>query len=251
MRPLIGLTTSTITAVESGTMDRFSIAALYCRAVAAAGGSPILIPSLGDPEAAAAIFPRLDGLLFTGGVDIHPHRYGQAVHPGCEHIDEDRDATEFALADLTRRSAIPVLGICRGIQLINVAWGGTLVQDLTLQRPGGEDHRASNPEPPRTAHTLTLEHDSRLAAALGVDRVPANSMHHQAVDVLAPGFAISARSEDGTVEAIELTDTLFVVAVQSHPEHLYQNDARWLGFFGALVDEARQASSSRTLALAH
>jgi len=249
MRPLIGLTTSTITAAESGTMDRFTVGAVYCRAIAAAGGSPILIPGLGDPEAAAAVFPRLDGLLFTGGVDIHPRRYGQAVHEGCERIDEDRDATEFALAELARPSAMPILGICRGIQLINVAWGGTLIQDLTLQRPGGEDHRASNPEPPRPVHTLSLERGSRLATALGTDRIQVNSMHHQAVDMVAPGFTVTARSGDRTVEAIELADARFVVAVQCHPEHLYQNDTRWLGFFGALVEAARQ-TPVRTFALA-
>ena len=250
MRPLIGLTCSNATAEEAGASARFLIAAAYCRAVAAAGGSPILIPGLGDADAAAAVLPHLAGILFTGGVDIHPRRYGQEVHPGCELVDEERDATELALAELAKEAAIPVLGICRGIQLINVAWGGTLVQDLSMQRPGSEDHRASTPEPPRTVHTLAIDRGARLAAALGTDHIPANSMHNQAVDALAPGFAVSARAEDGTIEAIERTGPHFVVAVQCHPEHLYQNDGRWLGFFAALVEEARRASQ-RTLVLAH
>ncbi|HXT35762.1 MAG TPA: gamma-glutamyl-gamma-aminobutyrate hydrolase family protein, partial [Chloroflexota bacterium] len=149
MRPLIGLTTSMIPAQESGTMDRFSVAALYCRAVLAGGGSPVLIPGLGDAEAVQAIFPHLQGILFTGGPDIDPARYGQELHPGCERIDDARDVTELILASLARESQIPIMGICRGIQLINVAWSGTLVQDLTAQRPGTEDHRFSVPEPPR------------------------------------------------------------------------------------------------------
>ncbi len=248
MRPLIGLTTSTVTPEESGSSARFSVTAVYCRAVAAAGGSPILIPGLGEADAAEAVLPHLDGILFTGGVDIHPRRYGQEVHPGCEAVDEERDATELALTELAKNSAIPVLGICRGIQLINVAWGGTLVQDLGMQRPGSEDHRASTPQPPRTVHNLAIDRGSRLAAALGVERIPANSMHHQAVEELAPGFEITARAEDGTVEAIELAGSRFVMAVQCHPEHLYKNDERWLGFFAALVDEARR-TSERTLAL--
>jgi putative glutamine amidotransferase len=249
MRPLIGLTTSTVTAEESGSSARFSVSAVYCRAVEAAGGSPILIPGLGNAEAVAAILPHLDGILFTGGVDIHPRRYGQEVHPGCEVVDPERDETELVLAELVKSTAIPVLGICRGIQLINVAWGGTLVQDLGMQRPGSEDHRASVPEYSRTVHKLTIDRGSRLAAALGTEHIPANSMHHQAVDLLAPGFAVTARAEDGTVEAIELAGSRLVMAVQCHPEHLYMNDQRWLGYFAALVDEARR-TSERTLVLA-
>jgi putative glutamine amidotransferase len=249
MRPLIGLTTSTVAAEESASSTRFSVSAVYCRAVAAAGGSPILIPGLGDAEAAEAILPHLDGILFTGGVDIHPRRYGQEVHPGCEAIDEERDATELAIAELVKNTTIPVLGICRGIQLINVAWGGTLVQDLGMQRPGSEDHRASVSDFSRTVHNLEVDRDSRLSAALGADHMPANSMHHQAVDTLAPGFEVTARAEDGTVEAIEFAGSRFIMAVQCHPEHLYRNDERWLGFFAALVDEARRVAE-RTLVLA-
>lgn len=240
MRPLIGLTTSLIHGAESGAMDRFGVTSLYCRAVVAAGGSPILIPGLGAAEAVEAIFPHLDGILFTGGVDIHPHRYGQEIHPGCGEIDEDRDATELALAALARQSQIPVLGICRGIQLINVAWGGTLIQDIPMQRPGSEDHRASVPEPPRIAHTLTISQDSRLAQYLGTTAIPANTLHHQAVDSPAPGFAVTAWAADGTVEAIELPGERLLLGVQCHPEHLYRQDDRWLGLFGALVEAARQ-----------
>jgi len=245
MRPLIGLTTSMIPAQESGTMDRFTVASLYCRAVLAAGGSPVLIPGLGDAEAVQAAFPYLHGILFTGGPDIDPARYGQELHPDCERIDDARDVTELVLASLARESQIPILGICRGIQLINVAWSGTLVQDLAAQRPDTEDHRFSNPEPPRTAHTLSIAEDSKLARALGATSIPANSMHHQAVDRLGTGMVVTASAADGTVEAIELPGNRFVIGVQCHPEHLYLQDPRWLGVFGALVDAARRSAMAR------
>ncbi|HVA91470.1 MAG TPA: gamma-glutamyl-gamma-aminobutyrate hydrolase family protein [Chloroflexota bacterium] len=245
MRPLIGVTTSMISAQESGTMDRFTVAGVYCRAVLAAGGSPVLIPGLGDAEAVQAVFPHLDGVLFTGGPDIDPARYGQELHPACERIDDARDVTELVLATLVRQSQIPVLGICRGIQLINVAWGGTLVQDLAAQRPGTEDHRFSIPEPPRIAHTLTLLGDSTIARALGATSIPANSLHHQAVDRPGTGLVVTAHAADGTAEAIELPGNRFVVGVQCHPEHLYQQDRRWLGLFAALVEAARRPTPSR------
>ncbi len=245
MRPLIGVTTSMLPAQESGTMDSFTIATVYCRAVLAAGGSPVLIPGLGDAEAVQAVFPHLDGVLFTGGPDIDPARYGQDLDPACERIDGARDVTELVLATLVRKSQLPVLGICRGIQLINVAWGGTLVQDLATQRTGTEDHRFSIPEPPRTAHTLAIVGDSTLARALGTTSIPANSLHHQAVDRPGTGLVVTAQAADGTVEAIELPDNRFVVGVQCHPEHLYQQDRRWLGLFTSLVDAARRTSSAR------
>src|SRR5579872_3286074 len=114
MRPIIGLTTSLIPADEKVYADRFAITAHYARAIAAAGGAPLLIPGLGEPDAALALLPLLDGLLFTGGPDIHPARYGQEIHPGCERIDEARDATELALLDAVRSMDLPLLGICRG-----------------------------------------------------------------------------------------------------------------------------------------
>ncbi|MDB5076685.1 MAG: peptidase, partial [Chloroflexi bacterium] len=133
MRPLIGLTTSLAITEGNPHGDRYGVSARYCQAIAAAGGNPVLIPGLGDGAAASEIFPLLDGLLFTGGPDIHPNRFNQDIHPGCEHIDEARDETELALIELVKRSETPVLGICRGIQLIIVGFGGSLIQDIGMQ----------------------------------------------------------------------------------------------------------------------
>ena len=249
MRPLIGLTTSTVSAAESGSSARFSVMAVYCRAVAAAGGSPVLIPGLGDAEAAEVIQSHLDGILFTGGVDIHPRRMAKRCIQVVKWLTRKGTPRNSLWPNWQGTPLFRCLASAVESELINVAWGGTLVQDLGMQRPGSEDHRASTPEPPRTVHNLMINRGSRLATALGADHIPANSMHHQAVDLLAPGFEITARAEDGTVEAIEFSGSQFVMAVQCHPEHLYHNDERWLGFFAALVDEARRASE-RTLVLA-
>src|SRR5262249_10367479 len=143
VRPVIGLTTSLILPEGSVTSQRFGLTDLYCRAVAEAGGAPLLIPGIGDADAARARAPHPDGLLLTGGPDAHPASYGQEIHPGCERIDEDRDATELALIEAVRQSGMPILGICRGIQMLNIGFGGTLIQDLAQERPGSLDHRGS------------------------------------------------------------------------------------------------------------
>src|SRR5581483_5517471 len=121
-------TTSMILPDGSTASERFGVNAVYCRAVAAAGGAPLLIPGLGDEEAVRAVFPVLDGVLFTGGPDAHPAIYGQAIHAGCERIDEARDVTEMALIRMLQERPRPAFGICRGIQMINIGFGGTLFQ---------------------------------------------------------------------------------------------------------------------------
>ena len=242
MRPVIGLTTSLILPEGSMPAERFGVTAHYCRAVAAAGGAPLLIPSPGDPEMARPIFDLLDGLLFTGGPDIDPAHYGEPIHPGCERIDANRDTTELALLGWVREGGLPTLGICRGLQLINVGFGGTLYQDIPTERPTPLDHRASVPQPSHPSHTLRVAQSSRLMSVLGAASIPANSLHHQAIDSLAPGFLATAHSEDGVIEAIESSDLPFVVAVQCHPEHLYEADGLWLRPFQALVEQATARS---------
>lgn len=248
MRPVIGLTTSTILPEGSTTYERFGVSAVYCRAVAAAGGAPLLIPGLGDEEAVRAIFPLLDGVLFTGGPDAHPALYGQPIRPGCERIDDARDATEMALIRLVRETPKPTFGICRGIQMLNIGFGGTLIQDIPTEHPTSIDHRASVPRPSATAHDLRVHPGSLLAETLGVDIIPANSMHHQVIDALAPGLRASGVSDDGFIEAIESPEFPFLLAVQCHPEHLYQHDPRWLRPFQTLVQAAVRRATPRQVA---
>lgn len=238
MRPVIGLTSSLILPEGSAVAERFGVTALYCRAVAEAGGAPLLIPGLGDAACAAIVLPHLDGLLLTGGPDIHPGRYGQEIHQGCERIDEARDATELALIAGARHNGMPIFGICRGIQMLNVGFGGTLIQDVEQERPGSLPHRTQVSAPSERSHHLEIEPGSLLARAIGTGDIAANSLHHQAVDRVAQGFQVSARAADGLVEAIEDTEHPFRLAVQCHPEFLFQREPRWLALFGAFVQAA-------------
>lgn len=245
MRPVIGLTTSSFLPDSASSMERYGVAAVYCRAVAAAGGAPLLLPGLGDPEAVHAVFPLLDGLLLTGGPDVHPARYGQPVHLGCERIDEARDRTELVLLELVRSTGLPAFGICRGCQILNVAFGGTLIQDIPSERPTPLNHRGSEPEPSHPVHAVQPVAGTRLAAVLGADPIPANSMHHQAIDVLAPGFVANAWTADGTVEGLESEAYPFMLAVQCHPEHLFSREVRWLRLFESFVQAAAGYAAER------
>jgi putative glutamine amidotransferase len=250
MRPVIGLTTSSFLPDSASSMERYGIAAVYCRAVVVAGGAPLLLPGLGDLEAVHAVFPLLDGLLLTGGPDAHPARYGQAIHPGCGRIDEARDSTELALLEQVKASRLPTFGICRGNQMLNVAFGGTLIQDISSERPTPLDHRGSDLEPSRPVHLVRPVAHTRLAALLGADPIPANSMHHQAVDRVAPGFVVNAWAEDGTVEGIESGEYPFLLAVQCHPEHLFSSESRWLRLFESFVQAAAaHAAAHRAVAV--
>lgn len=246
-RPIIGLTTSTILPDQGSRLERAGVAIHYCRAIMAAGGAPLLIPNLDEPQVLASILPVLDGLLLTGGPDVHPRHYGQEVLPECEHIDEQRDATELALLRALQHGDLPLLGICRGIQMLNVGFGGTLLQDVNTQMPGALDHRASNPAPAQPTHEVRVASHSRLAMLLGDEVVPANTMHHQAVDAVAPGFAVVAHAPDGIVEAIEYQGHRFLVGVQCHPEHLFSKDARWLALFTGFVQEAGRVAQQRAI----
>jgi putative glutamine amidotransferase len=193
----------------------------YVQAVAGGGALPVLIPlGLARPQLAALV-ARLDGLVFSGGGDIAPARYGGVPHPLVAGVDPDRDQVEldlFAEAMARRR---PLLGICRGMQLMNVALGGTLYEDVLAQHPGGIKHQYW-PDMPRDrlSHEVTIAPQSRLAAILGSTRAAVNSLHHQGVRRLADGLVATAHAPDGLIEAFELPEHPFALAVQWHPEWL-------------------------------
>lgn len=219
----------------------------YVEAVATAAGAPVLVPLNLDEAALRAIYERLDGLLLAGGVDVHPRHYGEAIHEKCGQIDEARDAVELTLTRWALAEGLPILAICRGIQVLNVAAGGTLYQDIASQVAGSLKHRFW-PDYPRNylAHPVTVNGDSRLAAILRQSRVGVNSMHHQAVKDLAPGFRAVARTPDGLIEAIEGHDHPFALGVQWHPEELVEDAQPMRRLFEDFVSAARRWGNEST-----
>ena len=184
--------------------DRVSVLATYTTACTLAGNTPLVLPATTNRAVAARMLASVDVLLLCGGEDVAPRRYKAKPR---------RDAWEFLLLDEAVKRRLPVLGICRGCQLINVYFGGTLWQDLPSERPGEIAHRSPD------LHDIRLVPGSRLARVLGVEGMQVNSSHHQAVKDVAPGFRAVAFAPDGVVEAIE-GETLPVVGVQFHPEKL-------------------------------
>ena len=215
--------------------------AAYLRAIESAGLIPLVVPPLAHPERAAALLERADGLLLTGGEDVDPAHYGAELHPkgGVPHAA--RDATELALARAARDARLPTLAICRGIQLLNVALGGTLVQDLPSERPDALDHDPGGDRASRS-HDLRVERGSRLAEALGATELAVNSFHHQAVDRVGHPLLATARSPDGVIEGLETPKDAdwWVIAVQWHPEELMDDAAEWeRGLFRAFAERVR------------
>ena len=226
--------------------ERMRLSANYVRSLEGAGLVPMVIPPLTNPSSAVEILDVVGGLLLTGGEDVDPARYGAPPHPALGEVSAARDATEVALLTAARERNVPVLAICRGIQILNVALGGTLLQDLPSERPSGVRHDQPHDHAART-HDVTIAADSRLAAATGTTSMAVNSYHHQAVDRLGRGLRVTATSSDGVIEGAEMEDPAWwVLAVQWHPEDL-TNDARaWdRGIFRAFADEVGRHKRAR------
>ena len=235
-KPVIGLTTY-LEQAKTGIWDvpAAFLPKVYFEAVNRAGGIAVLLPPQPvDANVAARVLDGLEGLIITGGKDVDPARYGQEPHPATDEPRRDRDAWEDALLTAAIERELPFLGICRGAQVLNVALGGTLHQHLpdvlgtTRYNAGGGTF---------TENMVAVEASTRLATVLsGTDSLDIKSYHHQAIDVLADGLVVSARSDDGTVQAVELEAVPFGLAVQWHPEE-NPDDIR---LFEGLVDAARK-----------
>lgn len=235
MKPLIGVTTSSFTSDTGWDYNRAYVAII--QAVEEAGGLPVLVPiSIGD-EALREIYERLDGLLLPGGGDIRPNIYGADMHPLTDNIDDARDRVELNITRWAVGDDIPVLGICRGHQVLNVALGGTLIQDVPSEIGVDISHNVTVPRNSRP-HEVNIDPGSRLAAILGTNQIAVNSLHHQSVGEAAPDACITAYSPDGVVEAIEVPNKKFVLSVQWHPEDLYRDDPAMKRLFKAFVEAA-------------
>lgn len=223
-RPVIGVATQTLDAVGNERPAAWVMGQAYVRSLVTAGAVPWLVPLLeGDEATLRALYARLDGLFLAGGVDIDPARYGEQRRPCCDRGDSARDWAELALVRWAVAESKPVFGVCRGVQAINVACGGSLYQDVGEEHPGALKHDwfPAVTGRPRDflAHPVRIEPSSRLAAILGATELPVNSMHHQGIRQLAPGLVATAFAPDGIVEGIERPGG-YLIGVQWHPEEM-------------------------------
>ena len=207
----------------------------YIAAIEAAGGVPVILPCGADFNVYDSFISLCDGFLFTGGCDIHPARYGEEILPECGNIQDHRDVIELELFARAIRTDKPIVAICRGIQLVNVALGGTLYQDIPSQTKTTLVHSQAEGrfEP---SHGVNIIENTPLAAMTGgKTRMVANSFHHQAIKDLGRGLAVMARADDGIIEAVYMLDKPYVRAYQWHPERLQAIDADNLTIFAEFV----------------
>ena len=241
MKPIIGITPSSqIDELSHGTFQRFYLTGAYVRAVSAAGGVAIILPP--QPDAAAELLDTIDGLLLSGGPDVHPTRYGDVIiHAATYGIDPARDELELALVNGAMERQLPIFGICRGIQVLNVALGGSLIQDVPSEHPGAAEvgHRQHERgiEAWKPGHDVAVR-DSELLPFLTGAAARVNTFHHQAIRDLAPDLVPVAYSPDGLIEAVVFRDRPDVFAVQWHPEMMFERDAVQLEPFRYLVAAA-------------
>src|ERR1044071_3703486 len=233
-KPLIGIGSDVF--IPEGERDRAFVFTTYVDALRRAGAVPVLIPP--QPENAADVVDDLDGLLLAGGDDCDPAAYGEPRHPTVEPMDARRQANDLALAKLAREKGLPTLGICLGVQVMNVAAGGTLIQHIESDI----DH-ASEPSD-RHRHEVTLDSATKLASILGDGHMNVNSSHHQAIKDVGRGLRVTAHAPDGIVEGLEDPRHRFYVGVQWHPEDMPKDDSA-TKIFRAFVEAARRYAEKR------
>ncbi len=249
-KPLIGITSRVLTRPDlSSPLIGHHLP--YAGAVIQAGGIPIGLPVIDDQGDLTTILDSIDGMLLTGGEDVDPSFYGEEPHPKLGTISRERDLAEMAFVKQAYARRLPTLAICRGIQVVNVALGGSLHQDLESQLPSSVEHRLPDDavDGPRAQHTIHIEKNSLLAELLGVESLLVNSSHHQAVNRVSSELRVVATAPDGVIEAVEGKGRQFFLGVQCHPEALVagatkrpdalpEHFARWLRVFKTFVDEA-------------
>ncbi|PIE32481.1 gamma-glutamyl-gamma-aminobutyrate hydrolase [candidate division KSB3 bacterium] len=236
MKPLIGITTH-----YDPRPKRIycAVSHHYIRSVCAAGGIPIIVPVVEERTTTIEYLDIVDGLIFTGGGDVCPLSYGENPIKEVESFDVERDKFETSLFKGALRKNMPVLGICRGLQLMNTASGGTLYQDIFSQVEHVLGHCPKLLPVDTLYHHVFLTKGSRMADIFASDEICVNSYHHQAVKKVAEGFTVTARAADGIIEAIEHTGKKFVIAVQWHPEDLTVKHPIFLKLFEALVNASK------------
>ena len=234
-KPIIGLTPSH----DTNTNDLL-IYHTYMRVISACGGIPVILPLEASEADLKQLVSQFDGFLFTGGPDVHPFLFGEETHPKCGNVSSLRDSMEMDLIPLVMEQEKPVLGICRGIQILNIALGGTIYQDLdsqfTCDIPVAHNQPFDHKSP---SHTVEVLPNTLLAEITGESSLMVNSMHHQAVRDIAPCLEISGYAAGHLVEALEYPGYPFFLAVQWHPEHLWNRQPEEKKLFTAFIEACR------------
>ncbi len=237
-KPLIGITASAIDHRGPAYGEVYALTRQYAEGVVRAGGVPVIVPYNLDEDALRVLFDRIDGLLLSGGGDIDPASYGEPTHPATSNIEADRDRVELVLARWVVEKEKPFLAICRGIQVLNVALGGTLVQDIPSEVPDALEHSFERGIVERDyhAHPVKIAADSRLAQVMQTEIVQTNSWHHQAIKQAASKLKVTAYAPDGVIEAVEVPGRRFAIGVQWHPEWMFEDQPEMLRLFEGLVE---------------
>ena len=234
--PVIGITTG----YQAEKRPTFSLPGDYVESVLLAGGVPLLLPAVEDARMTERLLAQVDGVLLSGGPDVDPSEYGEEPHPKTRPLHPRRNRFDLSLAGLAACRGLPVMGICLGCQVLNVALGGTLYQHVPDEIAPALRHSAGEPGQ-RTNHRVRIAEDSHLARIVGTTDLATNSSHHQAIREVAPPLRAVAWSEDGVIEAAEARDERFLLAIQWHPENLAAKRTEHLALFAALVEAARGA----------
>ena len=238
--PVIGITGRIDQSACPPNMPLFAVTATYVRAVELGGGAPVITLPYLEEAKLGAIFEHLDGLLLSGGGDILPALFGEEDSGLLWLVDERRDRAELALAKWALAEGLPLLAICRGTQVLNVAAGGTLIQDIPTQVPDPLSHSTVAGHPLSVvAHTVEVAAGSRLAALVGAGELGVNSSHHQAVKAVGTGLVVTARAPDGVIEGLEAPNHPFCIGVQWHPEAMVERHPVMRRLFEALVEAAQ------------
>ena len=233
--PVIGIST------EIDIPDRISVKRKYVDAVLQAGGIPFLFPFTDNMQVLQSVISLVDGLLLTGGGDLSPSRYGEVTLPECRNCCQERDSYDYTLLKLASERLIPILGICRGMQLINAFFGGTLYQDLPTQYPSQVCHKSQDVSIV-LRHTIQCSKDGLLYAITGKEQLMISSIHHQAVKKLADGFKATAFAEDGVIEAIESISERQIWGIQFHPElQAVEGEENMKRIFEYFIDQVRKS----------
>src|SRR5450432_2456406 len=241
LRPIIGITTQTLEPIPGELPRCWVMSQRYVDVLTSAGALPWVIPLTHDMATLRAVYEKLDGVFLPGGVDMDPDQYSESRLPVCGVTDSDRDRVEVALVQWAMADRKPVLAVCRGVQVLNVAAGGTLYQDLAEWCDAAIKHDYWPNEVKQRqdlVHDVVIEEGTQLGAIVGAGTVTVNSMHHQGIKKLAPGLVVNAYAPDGLIEGVEGSDDGYLLGVQWHPEELVELDPAARRLFESFIEAA-------------